>query len=102
LQCYQQGVKIFRQFQVAPPVYAFLTLIRAKGYYLRVGQETAFWHTQPREFDRDVLLIPNVEIVSLDQQVNAILRPMFDMVWNASGYVRSLNFNDNGDWVDRR
>jgi hypothetical protein len=99
LRCYQQGVKIYRQFQAAPPVYAFLTLIRAKGYYLGVSQEMAFWNGQPREVDRDVLLIPNVEIVSLDQQPTAILRPMFNMVWNAGGYSRSLNFNDNGDWV---
>jgi hypothetical protein len=29
------------------------------------------------------------------------MRPVFDAIWNAAGFARSLNYNNDGKWVDR-
>lgn len=30
------------------------------------------------------------------------LKPVFDIVWNAAGYVRSLHYDEHGNWNPRR
>jgi hypothetical protein len=32
-------------------------------------------------------------IEHLNNDLNKLLKPMFDMVWNAFGYTRSFNYN---------
>ena len=33
--------------------------------------------------------------------VTKILRPLFDLVWNARGYPRSENFDSEDNWIAR-
>ncbi len=35
-------------------------------------------------------------------QLDPLLKPLFDIVWNSVGFPRSLNFDEEGKWVDRR
>ena len=48
--------------------------------------------------DRDVAILPQVQIGSLDQEVPTIMKPIFDAVWNACGLPRSYNYTENGIW----
>lgn len=55
--------------------------------------------------DRDQLLMRSILIEDLQgfdnsfQQVARIMRNTFDTVWNATGFGRSLHYNDDGDWT---
>lgn len=46
-------------------------------------------------------MLPERIIDDLRADSATILRPMFDLVWNASGFIRSFNFDSNGKWVGR-
>lgn len=48
-------------------------------------------------FDRSVVLIPDV---TAQPEISAIqaLKPAFDMVWQAAGFARSDNYDENGVW----
>jgi len=49
--------------------------------------------------DRDVLYLSETEISDLSANAYDICRPLFDVIWNAAGFPRSLNFDDQGNWV---
>jgi hypothetical protein len=88
----------FRQTGVLPPLWGFLTITGAKG--AKIPSDSDFGD-EYRDIDRDTLLLPEFVINDLNTDTAALLRPVFDLVWNASGFARSFNFDPNGKWVGR-
>lgn len=52
-------------------------------------------------FDRDVLVLPDVLLLSELPPAKA-LRPVFDLVWQSAGLERSANYDAAGEWVPHR
>ncbi len=48
--------------------------------------------------DRPVLVLPDVLIEDYTVNVPTALRPIFDAVWNATGFDRSFNYDEAGNW----
>jgi hypothetical protein len=46
-----------------------------------------------------LLLLPEVIVENYDIKVDDVLKPQFDLIWNACGFQRSLNFDENGNWI---
>ena len=44
------------------------------------------------------MILPEVTIEDRSEQPYNILRPVFDMVWNGFGFIRSLNYDEQGNW----
>ena len=84
---------IYETCGIKPPIIVFLSLVGFKGYHLHVNIR------RPTHYpiDRDVLNIPEIEIRDFSEGIHTILRPMFDMVWNAFGYPESLHYDQNGN-----
>jgi hypothetical protein len=87
-----------REVGVQPPIWGFLTITGVKG--ARIPTESDFGD-ENRSIDRDILLLPEFVIDDLGSDPATFLRPVFDLVWNASGFLRSFNFDPNGKWVGR-
>ena len=83
----------YRSLPVRTPIWAFLTLIGVKGATIRSGDHYMGSHDP---IERDVLKLPEIVIESLDQPAIDLLRPSFDLIWNAAGYPRSMNFDAQG------
>ena len=49
----------------------------------------------------DTLLLPETVVERLDENPATILKPMFDVIWNACGQPGSRNFDVEGRWVRR-
>jgi hypothetical protein len=49
-------------------------------------------------FDRDPLVIPEIVVEDLSRPASEILRPLFDLLWNAGGWSRSPYYNASGEW----
>lgn len=71
------------------PVALFLSLVNVKGYALY--HERGPWYLDSRRIDREILLLPEVQVDSYEMKPQDILRVPFDALWNASGYVKCLN-----------
>ena len=97
LKNYNTGIDMLRKVRIDPPLIVFLTLANAKEYRLTLGRMEHFLRDDPVPFDRDVMLIPDLQVESFDQRDIDVLRPMFDIVWNAGGYERSLNFDETNE-----
>lgn len=89
---------VLKDLNIATPIVMFLTFIGIKDYEMAVDR-SRFWGSDHYKIDRDILQLPEVFIESYDFEVKDILRPLFDLVWNACGYERSYNFDEQGNWV---
>ena len=49
----------------------------------------------------EILVVPGVVIEDRDVEPAWVLRPAFDRVWNAFGFARSFNYDDEGEWKER-
>lgn len=88
----------FRQVGVQPPLWGFLTLTGVKG--AKIPSERDFGD-EYRDIEQDTLLLPEFVFADLGTDPATTLRPVFDLIWNASGFARSFNFDLNGKWVGR-
>ena len=79
-----------RDLGLAPPILLFCAILGASGY--RIRPPNAWQH---EVIDRDTLLIPEVWLDAYPETFLAVivaLKPMFDAIWNASGYESWLNY----------
>jgi hypothetical protein len=94
-------MKLVSKLGVQPPIVVMLAMLGVKGFTLATGPRVQF-RGRPPIIDRDMLLLPEVVVEDLAAQPAAVLRPIFDALWQAAGYVRSLNYSENGTWNPRR
>lgn len=85
---------------VVPPIFVFLALQGVKGYFIEYDKSRSIDELQ--KIDRDILLIPEVLIDNYKVSAEDVLRPCFNSIWNACGYLRSFNYDDKGKWVGRK
>ena len=90
--------EIQRDLGVRPPIVVALTLTETRG--LRMATDVV-------PFDRgyqimeENLVLPETVVESFDEPAGKILKPIFDLIWNACGYAKSKNFDDSGNWIGR-
>ncbi|MFO1043557.1 MAG: ATP-binding protein [Planctomycetaceae bacterium] len=84
----------FNKLGVTPPIVAMLSIFGAKGLELaHPGIVVRFERTA---IDRDNLLLPDVMIEDLSLPAATVLRPAFDAMWNAAGWMESPYYDENG------
>jgi Putative DNA-binding domain len=75
-----------------PPAVCMLSFVGVSGYSLTASQ---------KKFERDVLMLPPIMVEDSSGTPSALLKPLFDMVWNAFGFERSANYDHLGGWRPR-
>lgn len=91
---YGSIVKLLRSLGLEPPWALLLTLTGVKGLTMALDQR---WIVhRPTKIDRDLLLLPDAVIESFDQPHEEHLKPLFLMVWQAAGFDRNYNYDQQG------
>ena len=85
----------YKSLGIEAPAVISMTLLGCKGAYMWTDISIGLDY-QP--IDRDVAILPEVQVGSFDEEVPTAMKPIFDAVWNACGYPRSYNFTENGTW----
>ena len=88
------------EFEIEPPYYVFLSLVGVRGCEFAVRAGTV-WPDDVNQLREDMLILPEVVVQDRDEKPDQLLRPVFDMVWNAFGFMRSFNYDDQNNWVGR-
>jgi len=79
----------------SPPIWCTLALLDMKCICISAKD---YYNPRP-QIDRDNLQLPKLEITDLhDIDADAFFRPALDMLWNAEGRLKCLNYNVNGKY----
>ena len=92
-------LSVLKTLNVEPPIFIFLTLLGVKGYSMAVSRRFPF--AKGHTIDRDILQLPEIIIESYDVRADKVLKPCFDSIWNACGFPKSFNYNENGEWAPK-
>ena len=90
-----------RELGILPPVYLFLGFVNARGHRFAVNKALLFRGGPGLQgyLDRDDIELPEAVVEDLNAEPIKVLRPLFDQIWNAFGFERSLNFDEHGNWT---
>lgn len=83
--------------QVQPPIISLLSMVNVNGYTI-AGQKQSWDRAQTFPIDRDVLAVPEIIIEDMACDPTQTLKPLFDPVWNAAGWPRSMNYQEDGSY----
>lgn len=89
----QKSLELLKKLEVEPPYFIFITLTGIKGYII----QSSNWAIDNEEISESDIYLPEVVINDFEEDVAKALRPVFDMVWNASGSSRSYGYDENGN-----
>ena len=107
IESFANYLELLKILGVEPPFFIFLSFVKIKGYHIVLGelhfQKYPYLsfsdETEIYPIDRENLLVPEIFIETYDVDPAKTLRPCFDSIWNACGFPRSLNYDDNGEWI---
>jgi hypothetical protein len=86
---------------VEPPVIVMLSLMGVRGFTLELNIPLWKAGSIRQPIDKDQLIIPERILEVLECDAAPTLKPLFDVVWNASGEAGSVNFNEDGNWAPK-
>lgn len=89
---------IQKELGVDPPIAVALSLTETMGLEMACD---VYSFDRGSPITEDNLVLPEVVVESFDENPVMILRPLFDLIWNACGYAKSKNFDDKGNWIGR-
>jgi len=89
---------LMEKLKVGLPIYCFVTLIGIQNHHFAGHQQFFRNRVGPR---KEVLRLRESKIESFEISTSEILKPVFDSLWNAYGFEKSPNFDDQGNWRPR-
>ena len=92
----ENAVTLLRSLDVAEPYFVGLAVLNCRGFGLYRASNIGGNY---KRLERDRILLSEGSIDVWDGNVDAVLRPQFDMIMNAFGFPRSTNYNANGVWA---
>ncbi len=98
LEATPRFLNLQRKLGVDPPIVLMLTLLGVLAYQMAVNT-ARFRFAQSQPVDRDSLIIPEVIVEDFDCDIEQLVRPCFDIIWNAAGWPKSINYDNSGKWV---
>ncbi|NET61093.1 MAG: ATP-binding protein [Symploca sp. SIO2E6] len=99
IQAIPKFLKIQENLGVEPPLFIMLSLLGVKNYIM--GFDTGYGRSPGDPIDRDTLLVPEIVVENFNFDPAQVMKPAFDVVWNAAGLPRSFNYDQTGNWVGR-
>jgi hypothetical protein len=81
---------------IEPPIFLMLSLQGVRGFTIELDR-WRFAHMEPHPIDRDLLLLETM-VETYDVAAPTLMKPLFDQIWNAAGWERSMSYDNEGRW----
>jgi len=98
IEALEKCLAVQKQMDVSSPLLIMGSLLGVAGRTIRSEQQS-YRRRQVYPIDKDNLVLPDILIESLDVEPHTVLRPMFDIIWNAAGWSKSQNYDEEGNWT---
>jgi len=85
---------------IAPPVVLMISILNAANFHLRTAEgawQVAVKSLSQFQIDRDRIFLPDVVLNDFLTDPRAVLKPVFDCLWNAAGQ-QQCGFYRNAEW----
>jgi Putative DNA-binding domain len=92
---------IQQRFGAVPPTTIMISMLHVYGYKMAHNRDPIY-SNQSAAIDRNHLILPEILVDNIEDDAARILRPLFDMIWNACGFSKSPNYDENGERIKRR
>jgi len=92
-------LSVLQSLQFNPPIFIFITLTNIHG--LIIKYDTVKFNFDAHEIREIIINLPEIVIENYDQILAQKFRLTFDLIWNACGMPRSLNFDKEGNWIEK-
>ncbi len=93
----RQYLQVLKSYDMGLPVYIFLSLCNATRTVYRYALGNVEWKDTP-PLGREVISLPEIYIDSFDVDVPTVMRPLFNVIWNAFGQARCDMYDGQGNW----
>jgi hypothetical protein len=93
----RQYLSVLEAFDAGLPVYAFLSLCDVGQCYYRYSPDGAGW-SDTGPLNREILALPEVHIDNFRTDVPTLMRPVFNVLWNAFGFQQCEMYDGRGVW----
>lgn len=92
-------LEVERSLGFEPPIFAMISLLEVKDYAMApLSRRFAPYRS---EIDRDSLILPDILVEDYyTSDVARLLRPAFDAMWQATGFIGSPFYDDYGNRVE--
>lgn len=97
-------LSLLHSYNIESPYIICLSLIEVKGYNFSFSQQMQsrlFYSGEQSNFkiDREMIIVPEVILETISEiSIQQGLKPVFDSIWNACGFQKSWNYDNNGNW----
>lgn len=93
-------LSIQRNLGVEQPLFIMLSLLGVSGYAMGVSHSD-FTPAFTYLIEKDALIIPEIIVEKFECNPSEVMRPIFDNIWNAAGWSRSMNYDEHGERIRR-
>lgn len=87
--------EMYKTTNIDPPFVALLTMTGVREYI--IGSHNLFVPFNNNQIEKDNLIFPDILIEDWKSEIDLIIKPWFDSLWNALGYDESKSYVD-GRW----
>jgi hypothetical protein len=94
----KQCLGLLKSFGIVTPIYIFVTLTNVAG--LKLGYDTSRrFRDESTPIKQNILNLPECVMQDYNDDVAKILHPSLNIVWNACGMEKSLNYDNDGNFI---
>ncbi len=93
----QHALALLGKHGVPMPLCVMLSAVGARALRVRSAVDRP-GAGQPAPVGRDVLVLPDCMLDTFEADIPQALRPAFDVLWQASGWSGSENYDEEGKW----
>lgn len=86
VQCIQQGLGVLNKMKIESPFFVSFSFHNVKGKIMDNNRATSV-----REFAKNELLFPLIQIPAYESNIMEMMKPSFDILWQSFGFSESPN-----------
>jgi Putative DNA-binding domain len=94
IRSFSAWFETLKSLGAAPPLVVMITLLDVEGFRFKNRDSLS----AADKIDRNIVILPEIVFNSFEGDVAKTLKPAFDALCNASGWMRSFNYDQDGNW----
>ena len=97
---FKKGIDILKKIGINTPVLLSMSLLNVDGLTMAENRASGrIRREDPHPIKQKNLILPAIMLNEYDENIEHLLEPVFDLVWNACGLPKSENYDANGNFL---